>query len=188
MNKTIKFLTTLLLLAVSVGAWAEEVVTITASESLTGIASTDQATVEPFTFTFAKNEGSTSPTYNASGKDIRLYAKGTLKINTTGNNMTRVVFSLSTQGKKRLAAITASVGTIAKQAKGDETVTWTGDANEVTFTVGNSATYGSDGSSKAGQLCFTAIEITSKSSEQPQTVSIPTFSPVSGTRSCRAYQ
>ena len=74
--------------------------------------------------------------------------------------MTTIVFNLSAQGLKRLAPITASVGTIATQAKGDETVTWSGDAASVTFTVGNQADYGSDGSSKAGQLCFGSVDIT----------------------------
>ena len=64
---------------------------------------------------------------------------------------------------ERLAPITASAGTIATQNSGDKEVTWTGSATSVTFTVGANATYGSAGTSKAGQLCFTSVDITSGS-------------------------
>ena len=136
-------------------------------------------TDSPFTLTFAKNNGSTEPTYNSNGGDVRLYAKGTVAVASTGGNMTQIVFNISTQGKKRLAPITASVGTITTQASGDETVTWTGDAASVTFTVGDKADYGSDGSGKAGQLCFSSVDITYTAGGTP-TVATPTFSPAAG--------
>ena len=117
------------------------------------------ATSSPFTFSAAKNGGTTAPTYNSSGKDVRIYAKGTFAIATSGDAMTEIVFNISTQGLKRLAPITASTGTIATQAAGDVTVTWTGSAKEVIFTVGEKADYGSDGNEKAGQLDFTSIVI-----------------------------
>jgi hypothetical protein len=79
--------------------------------------------------------------------------------------MSTVVFKLSSQGKKRLTSITASVGTIASQATGDEVVTWTGDASEVTFTVGAQAEFGTDGEAKAGQFCFTTFDVTSAGGE-----------------------
>ena len=135
-------------------------------------------TDSPFTLTFAKNNGSTEPTYNSNG-DVRLYAKGTVTVASAGGNMTKIVFNLSAQGKKRLAPITASVGTIATQSSGDETVTWTGDAASVTFTVGDKADYGSDGSGKAGQLCFSSVDITYTAGGTP-TVATPTFSPAAG--------
>ncbi|MBR1995907.1 MAG: hypothetical protein IJ989_01465 [Paludibacteraceae bacterium] len=113
-----------------------------------------------FTLTAVKNDGSTAPTYNANNEDVRVYAKGTLTLTAT-NAMSTIVFNLSEQGKKRLAPITASVGTITTQATNDATVTWTGNATEVTFTVGDKANYGSDGDGKAGQLCFTSITVTS---------------------------
>lgn len=116
------------------------------------------ASSSPFTFSAAKNDGSTAPTYNANGKDVRLYAKGTFTISTSGDAMTMIVFNISTQGLKRLAPITASTGTIATQAEGDDKVTWTGSAKEVTFTVGDKSDYGTD-EDKAGQLDFTSIII-----------------------------
>ena len=117
-------------------------------------------TVGNFTFSAEKNAGSTAPTYNEKGLDVRIYAKGTLTIKSTANNFKKVVFTISTQGLKRLAPITASVGTIATQAAGDKTVTWEGDANEVVLTVGDQAKYGSDGESKAGQFDFSSVSIT----------------------------
>ena len=81
-----------------------------------------------------------------------------MTVSTTGNNMTTLVFNLSSQSKKRLAPITASVGEVNIDVT-NLTVTWTGDAASVTFTVGEKADYGTDGNSKAGQFCFDNIEI-----------------------------
>ena len=141
-------------------------------ETVTITPSAVSGSADPYTFTIdaagysltaKKNTGSNAPTINASNKDVRIYAKGTLTISAS-NTMSTIVFNLSAQGKKRLAPITASVGAIATQANGDATVTWTGDATEVTFTVGDKANYGSDGSSSAGQLCFNTISVTSEGS------------------------
>lgn len=122
-------------------------------------------TAGSFTFTAVKNNGTTAPVYNANGKDLRIYAKGSFTIANSAGNMTKIVFNISTQGKKRLAEITASTGTIAQQAAGDETVTWTGNAAEVTFTVGDKAVYGSDGGEKAGQFDFSSLVITADAGE-----------------------
>lgn len=116
-------------------------------------------TAGDYTITIDKVNGSTNPAVNASANDCRVYAKGTVTITTTGANMTSIVFNISNQGKKRLAPITANTGTVAKQTAGDATVTWSGSAKSVTFTVGEKAVYGSDGETKAGQLCFNSIEI-----------------------------
>ena len=118
-----------------------------------------------FTFTAVKNNGSTAPAFNSNGKDLRLYAKNTFTIANSAGNMTKIVFTISTQGKKRLAEISASTGTIATQAAGDETVTWTGNAAEVAFTVGDKAVYGSDGAEKAGQFDFSSLVITADAGE-----------------------
>lgn len=122
--------------------------------------------------TAKKNNGSNNPTYNTSGKDARIYAKGTATIKAAADQkITKIVFNISKQGKKRLAPITASVGTIATQAKGDATVTWTGEASEISFTVGDKGEYGSettkDGKPKAGQFCFSTFEVTSESTGNP---------------------
>ena len=146
--------------------------TVGAGETLTITPSAVSGSADPYTFTIdatgysltaKKNSGSTAPTYNATNKDVRVYAKGTVTL-IAPKAMGTIVFNLSAQGKKRLAPITASVGTIATQASDDATVTWTGDATEVTFTVGDNANYGSDGATKAGQLCFGTMTVTTAGS------------------------
>ena len=106
-----------------------------------------------------KGTGSNGPSYVANDKDIRLYKGNTITIKNRTAHVTKIIFNLSAQGKKRLAPITASVGTVTAQQVGDTQVEWTGDASEVTFTVGDKADYGSDGSSQAGQLDFTSISV-----------------------------
>lgn len=146
--------------------------TVGAGETLTITPSAVSGSADPYTFTIdatgysltaKKNTGSTAPTYSTSNEDVRVYAKGTVTL-IAPKAMGTIVFNLSAQGKKRLAPITASVGTIATQASGDATVTWTGDATEVTFTVGDNANYGSEGATKAGQLCFGTITVTTAGS------------------------
>ena len=131
-------------------------------------------------FTTAKNNGQNNPAYVAKDLDLRIYAKGSITITSTSGNMTSIVFNLSTQGKKRLAPITADQGVVAAQAKGDETVTWNGNASTVTFTVGEKANYGSDGDTKAGQLCFTDFVVT-VGAVNPDFVAAPVIKPATGT-------
>lgn len=135
--------------------------TIKASTDLTTLNETTPVTTGDFTFTVSKNGGQSAPVFVESGGDMRIYAKGTLTISTSSSDpMTSIVFNISAQGLKRLAPITASTGTIATQASGDKTVTWTGSATEITFTVGEKANYGSDGDTKGGQLDFDSVVIT----------------------------
>lgn len=116
-------------------------------------------TSDGFNFAGAKGSGANAPAYNEPGKDARYYAGNTLTISSE-KAMSQIVFNLSAQGLKRLAPITADDGEIATQTSGDETVIWTGNATSVTFTVGAKADYGTDGSSKAGQLDFNSVDIT----------------------------
>ena len=155
--------TTQTLYAVYATAGAGETLTITPS-AVSGSADPYTFTIDAagYSLTAKKNSGSSAPTINASAKDVRIYAKGTVTL-TAPKALNTIVFNISTQGKKRLAPITASVGAIATQASGDATVTWTGDATEVTFTVGDNANYGSE-SDKAGQLCFGTITVTTAGS------------------------
>lgn len=142
---------------------------------------TREASVDTYTIIGAKLTSSINPAIYGEGTsaELRVYPNGTVTVSTTGTAFTRLVFNLSAQGKKRLPPITASVGTVATQSSGDETVTWTGSATSVTFTVGAKADYGSDGSSKAGQFCIQSFTVTTPSSSA--TVDTPTFSPVGGT-------
>ena len=118
-------------------------------------------TTPDFTFTCKKNNGSTPPTYNSNGKDLRIYAKGTLTIAAPeGVTLEAISFNISTAGKKRLTTITASEGTMTQPGNGSYVTDWAGSTNSVTFTVGDQATLGTDGSSKAGQLDFDKVTIT----------------------------
>lgn len=108
--------------------------------------------------TLAKAEATNAPIINGKSNDARVYAKGTVNVVTKGENMTQIVFGLSAQGVKRLTKITASVGEVVESADA-KTVTWTGVAKDVTFTVGEKADLGSDGAAKAGQLCFDNITV-----------------------------
>ena len=112
-----------------------------------------------YTITAVKNSGSTAPTVNSGMNDCRVYAKGSVTITTTGEAMTQIVFNLSSQGLKRLAPVTVDTGKVTAQKAGDKTVTWTGSSKSVTFTVGDKADYGSDGSGKAGQLDFGSVTV-----------------------------
>ena len=89
-----------------------------------------------YTMSMAKNNGTTAPAYNATGLDVRVYAKGSVQLTTTGDAMTQVVFNISTQGKRRQAEITPSTGSVTIDMDA-ATVTWTGSATDVTFTVGD---------------------------------------------------
>ena len=178
MKKTLRLsLLSMLFMLCGGMAWADEV-TISASDLEGAIESSK--TVSGVTFSAKKNNGSTAPSLNKNDFDLRIYAKGTLTISAQ-KNITKMVFNVSTQGLKRLAPITASVGSIATQAKGDETVTWTGEAQEIVLTVGEKAEFGSDGSSKAGQLDFSSVTITfGEDGPVVETVSAPVFSPKGG--------
>ena len=110
-----------------------------------------------------KGSGSTNPAFNTNGADVRIYANGTLTV-TSESVMTQIVFTVSAQGKKRLAPLTVSAGTVAELTAAPDYVTWTGEATEVVFTVGAKAEYGSEGSTKAGQFCWTKAVITTDDS------------------------
>ena len=128
-------------------------------------------TAGAYHFEAEKGEAANAPAYNAKSEDLRIYAKGTLTVSNSKENMTKIVFILSDQGKSRLAPITASTGTIATQAVGDTKVTWTGNANEVVFTVGDKAEFSSQPTNN-GQLCFTKVDVApwSDGDVQPKTL------------------
>jgi len=146
-------------MALFCGTVMADEVTIKGSQ-LTGYENEGGVTVDGFTFIGLKNSNSNAPTVNSKSFDARMYANNSLTIKSSSGNITKLVFNISTQGLKRLAPITASVGAIATQASGDKTVTWTGEASEITLTVGEKANYGTDGETKAGQFDFDDVIIT----------------------------
>ena len=101
---------------------------------------------------------------NASGKpmvaaanDFRTYAKNTFTVTSSKANSTKIVFYISSNGKKRWTDVTPDTGTTTVD-QATYTTTWEGDAKEITFTVGEAATYGTE-SSKAGQFCIDKLVI-----------------------------
>ena len=70
------------------------------------------------------------------------------------------MITLASDASFRYTDFTPSTGKLEPaQEAGDTEITWVGDAKEVTFTVGDFATMGTDGDSKNGQIRFTKISI-----------------------------
>ena len=163
-------------------------VSFATAEEVTGVAKDvyGSATIDiktpfeagPVTLTFDKSGGGTAPAFNKSG-DCRAYAMNTITATCSAGNLTKIVFTVSSQGKKRLTDLTPSVGTVTI-ADDHNTITWEGDASEVVMTVGEKAVYGSEGASKAGQICFTSFTAT-YSAATAAGVATPTFSVEKGT-------
>ena len=107
-----------------------------------------------YTVEVHKNNGSTNPAVRDNG-DIRAYAKATIVV--SGPAMSSISIVLASDAGFRYCEITADCGDVAAQAVGDTEVRWSGSSETVTFTVGDYATLGSDGESKAGQLRFNKI-------------------------------
>lgn len=132
------------------------------------------------TFSFVKSEGSsTAPAYNKAG-DIRTYAKNTITATCASGNITKIIFKISAQGKKRLTDLTPNTGAVIIDETNCETVTWEGSASEIVFTVGDYAVYGIDGSGKAGQIDFTEVEVTYGTGATGATLSKPVASVETG--------
>ena len=105
--------------------------------------------------------GQTVPSYNNSNADLRVYADGTMTLSTTdGTNLENIVFTIpsSGNGQTRMGAITTSTGEVVLD-KTAWTLTWTGNASEVTFTVSNKAEWGTE-TGKAGRFVVSAMEVT----------------------------
>lgn len=132
----------------------------------------------PYTFSAAKNSGSAAPTQNSTYKDIRLYAKNSLTISTSGEKICTIVFHISTKGLKQWAEFTPNNGSVAV-SKEKHTATWENaeGATSVTFTVGANK-YGSATNTKTGQFYFDSVDITEleASSTPPTTTTFGTNS------------
>ena len=124
----------------------------------TSLTAPGTATVDGYTFTIAQGSGSSAPAAHAGTSAIRLYAGNTITI--SGSSMSAITFNLASDAGFRYTTVTASTGTVGTQAAGDTSFTWTGNATEVTFTVGEQATLGTDGEAKKGQIRFASIGIT----------------------------
>ena len=105
----------------------------------------------------AENPNASGKPMVAAANDFRTYAKNTFTVTSSKANITKIVFYISSNGKKRWADVTPDTGTTTVD-KATYTTTWEGDAKKITFTVGDAATYGTE-SSKAGQFCIAKLVI-----------------------------
>lgn len=175
-----KFLLALCGTAMCMSASAAEK-TITFADLFTANVDFTEISYENFTFSADKASGTNKPAYNANGKDVRLYAKNTFTV-TSSEPMTSISFEISSQGKKRLCEVVPSTGEFGEWTVAPGEVTWTGNAETITFTVDpndGKAQYGSEGDSKAGQFDFLSVTIVT--GEAGTNVSAPTFTPAPGT-------
>lgn len=132
------------------------------------------------TLSVVKGEGSsTAPAFNKAG-DIRAYALNVITVSCSNGNLTEIVFDLSAQGLKRLTDLTPNTGSTAIDAENAKVV-WTGNASEVSLTVGEKAVYGTDGAAKAGQICFKSFTATYGGAVSSSTLSKPVTSVEPGT-------
>ena len=104
------------------------------------------------------------PRQNENSKDIRCYSDNKLTITSTQGKMKKIVFVLSTQGKKQCGEPTVDNGTVTRNPKSGtiSEVIWE-DPNgyaSVTFTVGAKNNWGTNTKKSSGQLCFNKIIIT----------------------------
>lgn len=159
-------------LAMTVSMFASTTVTLTVANFQTTSFSSQGISVEA-----AKANAANDPAYNSSSKDLRVYAKGTLTVS-ADQPITHISFTLSEQGKRRLAPLTANTGNVTVVGDPDFTVDWAGSATSVTLTVGDKADYGTE-NTKAGQFDFTAITVTYNGDPID-----PIDPPVSNTLSC----
>ena len=174
MNKILRFTLGLVALCLSSALYAAETAIDFTSQTITKIDNGFTLSVDPFTFTALKNNGATAPTQNGKSKDLRLYADNSLEVQ-SGTTMTSMVFTVSKQGKRQLTDITPSTGTVTIDTEA-WTVTWTGSASDVTFTVGEKNTHGTDDSKKAGQFDVDNVTITTGASTPIVDVAEPTIS------------
>ena len=156
MKKILLSFVAFLLMAFAVFAGNGVVVSWTGADDWTGQKDTLTLVQEPYTIVLTKSGGKTTPLIGKAN-DARVYAKGQIIVSTTGENMTTIVFNVSSKGHEQLAPITANVGEVVVDNT-KWTVTWTGNAQSVVFEVGETANYGTQ-STKAGQLCFDNVEI-----------------------------
>ena len=122
----------------------EEVASITIGEDVTG--------------TLDKGEGTLDPKYYNSGTALRMYAGNTLTI-TAEKPMVKIVFTMT--GNATQMSLEADKGEYSLEGT---TGTWTGEADEVVFTVPNVS---------GNQARIQMIEIFFAGSEGPKLVEVP---------------
>ena len=136
-----KIISLFALAMLTMSAWASR--TVTLDFTLQGYDNqheVSELTIDGVTVTFDKGTNSITPKYYTSGNAVRLYGGGTLTVS-ADEAITGITFTYgSSDGSNE---ITSDVGTF-------ESPTWTGEANEVVFTVGGTS----------GHRRFSKVEVT----------------------------
>ena len=130
-----KIFSLLMLALLTMSAWAETTVTF---DLTTGFSDTEELTTVSqgvVTLTFDKGGSSTTPKWYNNGTSARLYAKNTLNIASTGDNITMVTFTFTSTGytMNNNGACSVNAGTYVENGT---TGTWTGNAKDFTITRG----------------------------------------------------
>ena len=167
----------MMILAVCSLSAAETVLTWTKAE-WTG-AGSNVATLNKagFTVTIDKKAGTTVPAFR-DDNSIRCYAKAEVTV-TSPTPMTKIVVEPAKDAKFRFTTFTPNAGEVAYDQTA-YTITWTGNATSVTFTVGDKATMGTDGEAKSGQIRIQGFTITGEAAD-PNVLVAPTITPDGGT-------
>lgn len=128
-------------------------------------------------FALSSGTNSEGASFNRAGADIRMLAGNKLTV-TDEEGLESIVFHISDAGLRQWADVTASEGTVTADVAA-RTLTWTGTANSVTFTVGATAVNGTSGEEAPGQLYWDAVSLTAG---VPANISaLPEFSVAPGT-------
>ena len=137
---------------------AQTEITWSAASDWTGVGTTSiSLTSGNYTISASKETGSSSsPTVNATALDVRTYAKNQVMVSNSQENIKKLVFHISAQGKKRWTDLTPSEGAVTHDVA-NGVIIWEGDAQFVMFGVGEKSVYGTDGATKAGQFDFSSV-------------------------------
>ena len=128
-----------------------------AASDWTGVGTTSiSLTSGNYTISASKETGSTNPTVNATSLDFRSYAKNLVLVSNSQENIKKLVFHISAQGKKRWAELSPSEGAVTHDVANGNVI-WEGDAQNIIFGVGEKAVYGTDGETKGGQFDFSSV-------------------------------
>lgn len=136
---------------------AQTEITWSAASDWTGVGTTSiSLTSGNYTISASKETGSGKPTVNETDLDFRSYAKNQVLVSNSQENIKKLVFHLSAQGKKRWTELSPSEGAVTHD-KANGVIIWEGDAQNIIFGVGEKAVYGTDGAKKAGQFAFSSV-------------------------------
>ena len=157
-NQSLRLLLIIASFVFGSSAWGQTEITWNSPSAWTGIGTTYISyTSGDFTISASRASGSTSPTVNSKSNDFRTYANNTFTVTSSNDNITRIVFFISTNGKKRWTDVTPDTGTPTVNTTAN-TTSWEGNAKAITFTVGNKATHGTE-NGQAGQFCIDKLVI-----------------------------